>query len=76
VSGEFSHAHLQTAERLAREMQDGRTVFDKINLILRNWYRVSAADPKPTYDSQTEKFCKSTIPPTINGDRRGTGPCG
>jgi hypothetical protein len=51
VSGELAHAHLTHATRLEREMEDVRTVFDNIDLILRNWSRIAAADPKPTYGS-------------------------
>ena len=57
VSGELSHAHLSIEDRLEREMQDVRTVFDKTDLILRNWAGVSAADPKPTYE------CSILLPP-------------
>ena len=51
VSGEMAHAHLTHAKRLEREMEDVQTVFDKIDLILRNWSRIAASDPKPTYGS-------------------------
>jgi hypothetical protein len=59
VSGELSHAHLSNSERLERELQDVKTVFEKIDLVLRNWRLVEEADPKPHYDTicvSTEQF--------------------
>jgi hypothetical protein len=51
LTGELSHAHLNDAARIEREMRDVRTVFEKIDLILRNWSVVKNADPKPNYAS-------------------------
>jgi hypothetical protein len=50
VSGELSHAHLSKEERLGRELRDVRTVFEKIDVILRNWRVVDAANLEPRYD--------------------------
>jgi len=49
ISGELSHAHLSNEERLERELQDVRAVFEKIDVILRNWHVVEAANLEPRY---------------------------
>jgi hypothetical protein len=51
ISGEPSHLVLAEDVRLAREMDDLGTVFDKIGLILENWELLWAADPAPRYRS-------------------------
>lgn len=52
IAGEPSHRGLRPAERLEREFADVRTVFSKIRMILDNWDRLVAADPKPHYRSR------------------------
>ncbi|HEX2940918.1 MAG TPA: hypothetical protein VHO91_07705 [Rhodopila sp.] len=52
IAGEPSHKGLRPAERLAQEFADVRTVFQKIRMILDNWDRLAAADPKPHYRSR------------------------
>ncbi|HUM08682.1 MAG TPA: hypothetical protein VLT37_07390 [Acidocella sp.] len=49
ISGEPSHRNLAAQARLAREFLDLNTVFLKIDLILRNWDKLAAANPAPTY---------------------------
>jgi hypothetical protein len=49
ISGEPSHQGLGGQARIARELADLATVFDKIDLILRNWNALCAADPAPCY---------------------------
>ena len=49
VSGESSHAHLSNGERLERVLQDVRAVFEKIDVILRNWHVVEAANLETRY---------------------------
>lgn len=49
ISGEPSHRDLAIERRLAREMADLTTVFDKIALLHANWNRVQAADPIARY---------------------------
>jgi hypothetical protein len=49
LAGEPSHNGLRPAERLEREFEDVRTVFRKVELILDNWDRLAAADPKPCF---------------------------
>jgi selenocysteine lyase/cysteine desulfurase len=49
ISGEPSHRSLAAKARLAQEFLDLNTVFLKIDLILRNWGRIAAADPRPSY---------------------------
>jgi hypothetical protein len=49
ISGEPSHTGLSHKTRLARELADLATVFDKIDLILQNWYHLWAANPSPRY---------------------------
>jgi hypothetical protein len=49
LSGEPSHRGLARAARLQREFADLAVVFRKIDLILRNWDRLSAANPQPCY---------------------------
>ncbi len=49
ISGEPSHKGMAGHARLAREFADLTMVFDKIDLILRNWDALSAANPAPCY---------------------------
>ncbi len=49
ISGEPSHRNLAAQARLAREFLDLNTVFLKIDLILRNWAMLAAANPAPAY---------------------------
>jgi hypothetical protein len=49
ISGEPSHRGLSRKTRVARELADLETVFDKIGLILRNWDLLWAANPAPRY---------------------------
>ncbi len=49
ISGEPSHSSLAPGARLQREFADLAVVFSKISLILRNWDRLSAANPQPCY---------------------------
>ncbi|HTW25895.1 MAG TPA: hypothetical protein VME92_02110 [Acetobacteraceae bacterium] len=49
VSGEPSLAHLPPAERLEREIADACAVLAKISLILRQFERLQAIDPAPTF---------------------------
>jgi hypothetical protein len=49
ISGEPSHSGLAPRDRLARELADLRTVFDKIELIRRHWQRLAAAAPAQRY---------------------------
>ncbi|MDD2795376.1 hypothetical protein [Acidocella sp.] len=49
LSGEPSHRDLARAARLQREFADLAVVFRKIDLILRNWDRLSTANPQPCY---------------------------
>ncbi len=49
LSGEPSHRGLARAARLQREFADLAVVFRKIDLILRNWDRLSTANPQPCY---------------------------
>lgn len=49
ISGEPSHRGMAIERRLAREMADLTTVFDKIALLHANWNRVQAADPMARY---------------------------
>jgi len=48
-SGEPSHRGLPHQTRIARELEDLATVFNKIDLILRNWTLLWAANPAPRY---------------------------
>jgi hypothetical protein len=52
ISGEPSHKGLELETRLQREMDDLATVFKKIDLILRNWALLWAADPAPRYQPE------------------------
>ncbi|MCB5945264.1 hypothetical protein [Acidocella sp. KAb 2-4] len=49
LAGEPSHRNLAAQARLAREFLDLNTVFLKIDLILRNWDKLAAANPIPSY---------------------------
>jgi hypothetical protein len=49
ISGEPSHRGLSGKTRIARELADLATVFDKIALILANWNLLWAANPAPRY---------------------------
>jgi hypothetical protein len=49
ISGEPSHRGLPTNARLQREFTDLAAVFEKIDLILRNWSLLWAANPAPRY---------------------------
>jgi len=49
ISGEPSHRGLSGKTRVARELADLATVFDKIELILANWNLLWAANPAPRY---------------------------
>jgi len=49
ISGEPSHRGLSHKTRVARELADLVTVFDKIELILQNWRLLWAANPAPRY---------------------------
>ncbi len=49
ISGEPSHRSLRPRDRLARELGDLRTVFDKIELIRRHWDVLAAAAPAQRY---------------------------
>jgi hypothetical protein len=53
ISGEPSHKGLRFKTRLQREMNDLAMVFNKIDLILRNWALLWAADPAPRYRPET-----------------------
>jgi hypothetical protein len=49
ISGEPSHQNFPEDQRIAREMADLGTVFDKIALILANWPRLWSENPSPRY---------------------------
>lgn len=49
VSGEPSHAGMDPAERLGREVRNVGQVLAKISLILRHWSRLGSAAPVQTY---------------------------
>jgi hypothetical protein len=49
IAGEPSHRGLAPRDRLARELSDLRTVFDKIELIRRHWPTLAAAAPAQRY---------------------------
>ena len=49
VSGEPSHKGLGLPMRIERELADLNVVFKKIDLILRNWQVLWAANPAPRY---------------------------
>jgi hypothetical protein len=49
VTGEPSHAHLGTAQRLEREIGDALAALAKIELILRHLDRLRRADPAATF---------------------------
>jgi len=49
ISGEPSHRGMRAAARLQREFDDLAQVFAKIDLILRHWSRLWAANPMPNY---------------------------
>ena len=49
LSGEPSHRGLAQAARLQREFADLAVVFRKIDLILRNWEQLTAANPQPCF---------------------------
>ena len=49
VSGEPSHQGLDAERRVSREIADARRVLDKIDLLLRYWTAMQAADPEPSY---------------------------
>ena len=49
VTGEPSHAHLGTAQRLDREVGDALAALAKIELILRHLDRLRAMDPSATF---------------------------
>jgi hypothetical protein len=49
ISGEPSHHGIPESERIAHELTDLETVFEKIALILANFPRLWAANPAPTY---------------------------
>ncbi|MCB8874754.1 hypothetical protein [Acidisoma silvae] len=50
ISGEPSLAQLAPDERLERELADVSLLFRKIALILRHFDRLSATNPRPSYD--------------------------
>jgi len=54
ISGEPSHKGLSPKTRITRELADLATVFDKIDLILRNWHLLWAANPAPRYRPATQ----------------------
>jgi hypothetical protein len=54
ISGEPSHKGLSQKTRLARELADLATVFDKITLILANWPLLWSANPAPRYRPATQ----------------------
>jgi hypothetical protein len=66
ISGEPSHKGLSQKTRIARELDDLATVFDKIDLILRNWDLLWAANPAPRYrpaaKSLTAPAIRSPLP--------------
>jgi hypothetical protein len=49
ISGEPSHRGLRAQARLNREFSDLALVFAKIDLILRQWSLLVAANPTPRY---------------------------
>lgn len=49
MSGEPSHRTLRLEDRLAQEFADIGVVFAKIDLILKGWETLNAANPSPTY---------------------------
>jgi hypothetical protein len=49
ISGEPSHRGLSGAARLAREFDDLRCVFEKIEVLLENWAVLWATSPAPRY---------------------------
>lgn len=49
VSGEPSHSHLNSTQRMARECRDVQRVLKKLQLILRHWTTLLEADPIPRY---------------------------
>jgi hypothetical protein len=49
ISGEPSHQDYPEDERIARELADLGTVFDKIALILSHWPRLWSENPSPRY---------------------------
>lgn len=49
VSGEPSLAHLDPDSRIEREIADAMDVLAKISLILRQWSRLEALDPSPSF---------------------------
>ena len=51
VSGEFAHSPLSNSEGLQKELRDIFFVFEKLDLILRNWHLIKNEDPKPRYDT-------------------------
>ncbi len=60
ISGEPSHRNLPPKARIARECFDLNTVFLKIDLILRHWQRLNAANPMPTYRPARLSHCGRT----------------
>jgi hypothetical protein len=60
-SGEPSHKGLSQKTRIARELNDLATVFDKIDLILRNWRLLWAANPTPRYRPTAKSLTGSAI---------------
>jgi hypothetical protein len=61
ISGEPSHKGLSQKTRIARELDDLATVFDKIDLILRNWDLLWAANPAPRYRPAAKSLTGSAI---------------
>jgi hypothetical protein len=61
LSGEPAHSGLRPRDRLARELADLRTVFDKIELIRRHWALLLAAAPAQRY----RPFALTASPKTL-----------
>jgi hypothetical protein len=61
ISGEPSHKGLSPKTRITRELADLATVFDKIDLILRNWHMLWAANPAPRYRPAAKSLTASAI---------------
>jgi hypothetical protein len=55
ISGEPSHRGLGHSLRIERELADLRLVFEKIDLLLRNWEVLWVANPQPRYRVRSVK---------------------
>ena len=54
VSGEPSHAGIDDASRLAREIADARACLDKLSLLLRHRALLERHDPQPSFGAPPE----------------------